>query len=64
MVFFAIEYHAIPPVLPLIISQLGPYHAHDGLFMVVLALPDIFLGILSMGEVCWWICQYYFDTQC
>ncbi len=47
MVAFAVAYHAIPPVLPLIMRELSLSHAQGGLLMGVFALPGIVVCILS-----------------
>jgi len=47
MVAFAVAFHAVPPVLPLIIRELGLSHAQGGLLMSIFALPGIVVGILS-----------------
>jgi MFS family permease len=47
MVSFAFAYHAIPPVLPLIIKEFGLSHAQGGLLMGSFALPGIVVSILA-----------------
>lgn len=47
MVSFAFAYHAIPPVLPLIIKEFGLSHAQGGLLMGIFAFPGIVVSILA-----------------
>jgi len=44
---FGLVFQSIPPVLALIIDELGITHAQAGLLMGLFALPGIFLAILS-----------------
>ncbi|MEE9594773.1 MAG: MFS transporter [Candidatus Hydrothermarchaeales archaeon] len=47
MLSFGLVFQSIPPVLALIIDELGITHAQAGLLMGLFALPGIFLAILS-----------------
>lgn len=47
MLAFALVFQSIPPILGLIISELGITHAQAGLLMGLFALPGIFLAIPS-----------------
>jgi len=47
MLAFALVFQSIPPILPLIISELNITHAQAGLLMSLFALPGIFVAIPS-----------------
>ncbi len=47
MVAFALVFQSIPPILPLIISELNITRAQAGLLMSLFALPGIFIAIPS-----------------
>jgi MFS family permease len=47
MLVFAFTLQSLPPILPLIIKELGLSHAQAGLLMSLFALPAIFLAILA-----------------
>ena len=47
MLSFAVAYHSIPPVLPLIMKELQLSHAQGGFLMSVFALPGIVVALLS-----------------
>ena len=47
MMSFGVAFHAVPPVLSLIIKELGLSHAQGGLLMSTFAFPGIVVGIIA-----------------